>query len=191
MFPWLRVMHLWWYFVLQSCTLLALQGGGRVAAIKLVGSEARAASARSLALAVPLGAIGMAGLLRDAWPGAPHLSGFNLHAIFGAVLWLAVVAQFGHANLTSARLSGAGVHELCRRLSRGIYLLLYVLFGASQLLRLAAILWNSGTRGASHPAILTTPESLRDYLLYGVFALLTIRVLAAVQCHELNRAAAR
>ncbi len=162
-----------------------------MAAIKPVGSEARAASARGFALAVALGAIGIAGLLRDAWPGAPHLTGVNLHAIFGVMLWLVVVAQFSHATLAVRRLSGAGVHELCRHLSRRIYLLLYVLFGASQLVRLAAILWNSGTQGASHPAVLAAPENLRDYLLYGVFALLSIRVLAAVQCHGLKRAAAR
>ncbi|MEO7205244.1 MAG: hypothetical protein ABI145_00305 [Steroidobacteraceae bacterium] len=88
-------------------------------------------------------------------------------------------------------MNGAGVHDLCRRLSRRIFLLLYVLFGASQLVRMAAVLWNSGAQGATHPAILPSPENLRDYLAYGVFALLTIRALAAVQCHALKRVLAR
>jgi cytochrome b561 len=167
-----------------------------VAAIKVVESGARAASARGLVFALPLYAIGIAGLLRDSWPGAPHLPGINLHAIFGMMLWLMVVAQYRDANLQyrdanlgGAPLRAAGLHELCRRLSRRIYLLLYVLFGISVLLRMAAILWNSG-QSASHAAILSSPENLRDYLAYGVFALLTIHVLAAVQRQALKRVVA-
>ena len=160
-------------------------------AIKVVESGGRAASARRLSLALPLCAVGMAGLLRDSWPGAPHLPAVNLHAVFGAMLWLMVVAQFRHANLAGTPLRAAGVHELCRRLSRRVYLLLYVLFGVSLLVRMAAILWNSGTQGASHPAILPPPDNLRDYLAYGVFALLTIRALAALQFHALKRLVAR
>jgi hypothetical protein len=162
-----------------------------VAAIKVVESGAHAASAGRLWLALPLGAIGIAGLLRDSWPGALHLPGVNLHAIFGAMLWLMVVAQYRHANLAGAPLRTAGVHELCRSLSRRVYLVLYVLFGISLLVRVAAILWNSGTRGVSHPAILPSPENLRDYLAYGVFALLTIHGLAAFQFHALKRVVAR
>jgi hypothetical protein len=79
------------------------------------------------------------------------------------------------------------VHQLCRRLSRRVYLLLYFLFGLSQLVRVAAILWNSGARGALHPAIMPPPENLRDYLAYGVFALLTLQALAAAQCQALKR----
>ena len=161
-----------------------------VPAIEAVELQGRAARARRLSYVLPLYAIGIAGLLRDSWPGAPHLSGVNLHAIFGAMLWLIVVAQFCHANLAGLPLRAAGVHELCRRLSRRIYLLLYVLFGASQLVRIAAIFWNSGTQGALHPAILTSPENLRDYLAYGVFALLTIHVLAAMQRQALKRSVA-
>lgn len=160
-----------------------------MAAIKVVESGARAASARGLVYALPLYAIGIAGVLRDSWPGAPHLPGINLHVIFGVMLWLIVLAQYRDANLAGASLRAAGLRDLCRRLSGRIYLLLYVLFGISLLLRMAAVFWNSG-RGASHPAILTSPENLRDYLAYGVFALLTIRVLAAVQCQALKRVVA-
>jgi cytochrome b561 len=161
-----------------------------VTAIKVVESDAHAPKVRDLALAWPLYAIGIAGLLRDSWPGAPHLPGINLHAIFGVMLWLMVVGQYRDANLGRVPLRAAGLHELCRRLSRRIYLLLYVLFGLGQLVRMAAILWNSG-QGASHPAILPSPENLREYFAFGVFALLTIHVLAAVQCQTLKRVVAR
>jgi cytochrome b561 len=161
-----------------------------VAAIKVVESGARAASARGLVFSLPLYAIGIAGLLRDSWPGASHLPGINLHAVFGVMLWIMVVAQYRDANLGGGPLRAAGLHALCRRLSRRIYLLLYVLFGISLLLRVAAILWNSG-HTASHAATLPSPENLRDYLAYGVFALLTIHVLAALQWQARKRVVAR
>ncbi len=161
-----------------------------MAAIKIVQSSTLAAGARSLWLTLPLCAVGMAGLLQDSWPGALIPSGINLHAIFGALLWLLVVAKFGHANLAGPPLAAAAVHELCRRLSRQVYLLLYLLFGVSQIVRIAALFWNSGDFGAAHPAILPPPENLRDYLAYGVFALLTLHALGAAQCQALKRAIA-
>jgi cytochrome b561 len=158
-----------------------------VATIKVVELGAPATGARSLSLGIPLCAVGIAGVLRDSWPGAPHLPGVNLHAIFGALLWLMAVAQFSRASLAGRPLGAAGIQELCRRLSRRVYLYLYLLFGMSLLVRVAAILWNSGHPGASHPAILPPPENLRDYLAYGVLALLTLHALAAAQRQALKR----
>ena len=157
-----------------------------LAANKVVELGAPAPVARRLSLDIPLCAVGIASVLRDSWPGAPHL-GVNLHAIFGAMLWLMAVAQFSYASLSRPPLGAAGVHELCRRLSRRIYLFLYLLFGVSLLVRMAAILWNSGHPGASHSAILPPPDNLRDYLAYGVFALLTLHALAAAQRQALKR----
>jgi hypothetical protein len=61
------------------------------------------------------------------------------------------------------------------------------LFGANQIIRFAVFLWNQGTFGATHPAIVQPPENLRDYLAYGIFALLTIRALTALHRHTLKR----
>lgn len=183
---WLHALRIWWYFAVQS-TGYSLARRWHVPVIEALESQARTARARRLSFVLPLYAIGIAGLLRDSWPGAPHLPGVNLHAVFGAMLWLIVVTEFCHAKLAGLPICAAGVHELCRRLSRRIYLLLYVLFGVSQLVRIAAIFWNGGTQGALHPAILTSPEDLRDYLAYGVLTLLTIRALAAAQCQALKR----
>ena len=159
-------------------------------AIKVGESGAGAANGRRLWLVLPLCAVGTAGVLRDSWPRVQHLPSVNLHAIFGAILWLMVVTQFCQANLGGPRLHAAGVQQLCRRLSRRVYLLLYVLFGLSQLVRAAAILWNSGALGALHPATVPPPENLRDYLAYGVLALLTLHALAAAQCQALRRSSA-
>ncbi|HEY2465267.1 MAG TPA: hypothetical protein VGI32_14510 [Steroidobacteraceae bacterium] len=162
-----------------------------MAAFKVIEPSARATAARRLSLALIFCVIGIVGLLRDSWPAALHLPGVNLHAIFGAMLWLAVVVEFCRANLQGPPLSGAAVQELRRRLSRQVYLLLYVLFGASYIIRMTAILWNSGTKGTLHAAILPSPENLRDYLTYGVLALLTLHALAAVRCLALKRMVAR
>ena len=159
-----------------------------MAAIKLLESGASAADSNRLSLALLICAIGIAGLLRDSWPGTQRLPNLNLHAVFGTLLWIMVVAQFRYASLAGSPLSAAGVHELCRRISRRVYLLLYILFGASQIVRIAAILWNSGAQGAAHAAILPLPENLRDYLAYGVFALCTIQVLAACSARRSNTA---
>jgi cytochrome b561 len=158
-----------------------------VAAIKLVESSAQAAGGLSPWLALPPCAIGIAGLLHDSWPGVLHLPAVGLHALFGALLWLTVLAQFRDANRAASPPEAAGVDELCRRLSRRVYLLLYVVFGVNALVRMAAILWNNGPRGALHPAVLPPPENLRDYLAYGVFALLTIHILAAARRQTLKR----
>jgi hypothetical protein len=67
--------------------------------------------------------------------------------------------------------------------------LLYIVFGANQIIRFAVFLWNRGTSAVMHPAIVQPPENLRDYLAYGIFALLTIRALAALHRHMLKRGA--
>jgi cytochrome b561 len=136
-------------------------------------------------------AIGIAGLLQDSWPAALPLPGVHLHAIFGAFLWVAVVWKFCRANLEDSPSSAAAVHALRRRLSRQIYLLLYVLFGASYIIRMAAILWNGGSQGITHPATVPAPENLRDFLAFGTVALLTIHALAALRFQALRRTTAR
>jgi cytochrome b561 len=148
-----------------------------VAAIKAVDLRTRAIGGCPLWFAFCICLIGIAGLLRDAWPAAPYLPGTNLHALFGVMLWLMVLALFRQASRSAQGLSRVGMHDLKRRLSRSVFLQLYVLFGASQILRIAVILWNGG-QSASHMAILQPPENLRDYLAYGIIALLTIHALA-------------
>jgi cytochrome b561 len=131
-------------------------------------------------------AVGIVGLVHDSWPKSVQGPWNNLHAVFGLLLWIMVVAQFRQARPTGL-LQGADFHSICRQLSRAVYFLLYILFGASQIIRFAVFLWNRGTFGATHPAIVQPPENLRDYLAYGILALLTIRALAALHRHALKR----
>jgi hypothetical protein len=138
--------------------------------------EIRSAAGRRMAFAVAVCAVGTASQLRDTWPKAMHWTGVDLHAVFGVLLCLMVIAQFHSANLR-ATLSEVSLHTFCRGLTRLVFLMLYVLFGVNALMHLAAAQWNAGLHGASQPALLLPPEYLRDYLAYGVVALIIIRAL--------------
>jgi hypothetical protein len=148
-----------------------------MAAIRMVGLDMRSAAACRLTFALAVCAVGTASLVRDAWPKAMHWPYMDLHAAFGVLLCLMVVAQFHAVNLRAVALSGLSLHAFCRGLTRLVFLELYVLFGVNELVHVAATLWNKGLHGGAQPAILQPPESLRDYLAYGVFALIVIRVL--------------
>jgi cytochrome b561 len=144
------------------------------------------AHARAWIFAFLVCTVGIAGLAHDSWPNSVQAPWINLHAVFGLLLWIMVVAQFRQA--CSGRLvHGTDFHSICRQSSRAVYFLLYILFGANQIIRFAVFLWNRGTIGAMHPAIVQPPENLRDYLAYGIFALLTIRALTALHRHLLKR----
>ena len=106
-----------------------------------------------------VGAVGIVGLVRDSW---------LLHAVFGLLLWVMVVAQFQERTRAPRLLQEAAIDSASRQLSRTVYLLLYVVFGADQLVR-----------AMRHPATALPPENLRDYLAYGVLALLTLHAMAA------------
>lgn len=159
-----------------------------MAPIKVVESKLRAIQVPVLALFVC--AAGIAGLVHDSWPISVQWSGINLHAVFGTLLWIMVLAQFHQRASLSNLMHGADMHAVCRQLSREVYLLLYVLFGVNQLIRAGVILWNGRMHGAFTHAILQPPENMRDYLAYGVVALITIRALAAFQRHLLKRSPA-
>jgi cytochrome b561 len=130
-------------------------------------------------LTVLVCAVGVVGLILDSWPRPAHGTWINLHPLFGMLLFTSVLVQFQRHS-----------HSV-RQLSRAVYLSLYVLFGVNQLVRIGATLWNSQAYGASHPAILQPPENVRDYLAYGILALLSIHMLAALRDLRARRRRAR
>jgi hypothetical protein len=123
----------------------------------------RRAPARSWEFALLVCLAGIAALVRDSWPNAAPVQNINLHGAFGALLWVMAVVHFRQT---------AGY--------RMVYLVLYVVFGAQQLIRAGVLLWNRSAAGLAHPAILQPPENLRDLLVYGIIALATIRALSAL-----------
>jgi cytochrome b561 len=97
---------------------------------------------------------GVAGILQDR---------IGLHIVFGLLLWLAVVARFAERRNQSRATHVIELREFRRQVSRTVYLLLYLLFGLNLLIHMGAA------------------ENLRDYLGYGILALVTIQTLAALE----------
>jgi hypothetical protein len=106
-----------------------------VTAFTEVESDTRAISGCPPWFALPICAIGVAGQLRDSWSKALCLP-TGLHALFGVMLWLRVLAQFRQAHRLA--LGPSAAYALCRRLARGVFLQLYILFGVSNGERLNA-----------------------------------------------------
>jgi hypothetical protein len=150
-----------------------------MAATRVERLDVREPSAHRMPLVLLICAVGTAGLLRDAWPDAIDWPFVDLHAAFGLLLCLMVVMQFHAADSSAVPLSCAGLQAFCRGLTRLVFLLLYVLFGLDGLVHAAAMWWNSGMQGSARPATIRPPESLQDYLAYGVIALAMIRLLGA------------
>jgi uncharacterized membrane protein YbjE (DUF340 family) len=82
----------------------------------------------------------------------------NIHALFGSLLLVIVVARFLRDVRRFPPVRAADVRSLTRRLSRMVYLLLYLAAGLQQLIG----------RGSA---------DLQVILLYGLIALIIIRVL--------------
>jgi cytochrome b561 len=113
-------------------------------------------------------ATGIAGVLAGALPTSVPWAPMSLHAVFG-VLLLSLVVLGSRRGISQAPLSETAALALCRRLSRSVYLVLYLTIGGDQLVRAG---WNA--------AALQPPENLRDYFAYGLLALVTIRTLLAI-----------
>ncbi|MEA3137945.1 MAG: hypothetical protein QOK23_114 [Gammaproteobacteria bacterium] len=159
-----------------------------MAAIEVVEFKPRA-QARSWHFAVAVSMAGIAGIVHDSWPHSAHESWahapVNLHAVYGVLLSAMVIAKF--RMRVRSGLQEADIRPFSRQLVRAVFLLLYVLFAASQLIALGVFWWNRGALGALHPAVQLPPENLRDFLAYGVCALLTIHGLAELQRRLLRR----
>jgi cytochrome b561 len=136
---------------------------------RVIWPDRISAPALSSAILALTYAAGIGGLLQDSWPATNIGPRIDLHITFGLLLWLAVVARFAERRSQSCATQATGLREFRRHLSRSVYLLLYVLFGLDQLTFMA------------HAQFPRPAENLRDYLGYGLLALFTVHVLAALE----------
>jgi hypothetical protein len=119
--------------------------------------------------------VGLLGLIADAWTiPLPHRG--NLHLLFGALLWAYVVARFCGRLRRSPRMQPAEIRAFSLHLSRLVYLLLYVLMFFNLAIGFL--------RAAPHAAFLARAEDFQSYLVCGLGALVTIRVVAALGHHS-------
>jgi cytochrome b561 len=124
-------------------------------------------------VAISIAAVGVLGVLQPPVTDGSSHGWIDVHALFGAVLLLGVMVLFGwhasHRAFTCAR----SVAIFARRLTRQVYLLLYALAALKEV----ACLMTS-----PEPVLAEAMKSLQCYVAYGGFALLSIKVLAAL-CH--------
>ena len=129
----------------------------------------------------PLAAVvGVLGLIHDSWPiPMPHRG--NLHVLFGSLLWLCVVARFYRRFRLEPRMSIADIRPFSRRLSRLVYLLLYLLMCCQLIIGILS--------DAPHRSLQQINEGFQVYLGCGLLALLTIQVLAVLSRYWLMHGA--
>jgi cytochrome b561 len=99
----------------------------------------------------------------------------NLHVLFGALLWVCVVARFYRGMRQAPRMLPAEVRALSRQLSRLVYLFLYGLMFFGLIIGIL--------RAGLYGAMVGGAENFQSYLVGGLAALVTIRALAAL-CHR-------
>jgi cytochrome b561 len=118
---------------------------------------------------------GIAAVVHDSLANGAPASYMNLHALFGVLLWAGVVARFHRRLHQAPRMLPIDIREFSRHLSRLVYLMLYILMLVSLIIGAVTYIWRNRSPEAS---------DFQAYLGYGLIALITIRVLAAVCCRH-------
>ncbi len=125
------------------------------------------------ALVLPAAAAGLFGVLQDSRKVAHSFAGSDTHLLFGALLWLSVIAQFWSLSRKSAEPVEAHV----RNISRRVFVLLYGLAGVREL----CVLLPQGVGGVAAGTMVQAMSTLQCYVAFGIVALVTIRVLGACE----------
>ncbi|HWG68800.1 MAG TPA: hypothetical protein VN692_05205 [Steroidobacteraceae bacterium] len=135
------------------------------------------------AMLVPM--LGVAGLLVEASPVAHPLVCMCLDLMFGLALWTQIVLRFYRRVNQSPVMQPSEVKAFSRRLSRMVYLLLYVLVFARQAILMLSPVWRGGAIGSSHRALWGgPPPTIPPFLVYGLAALVLINGLTALWNHK-------
>jgi cytochrome b561 len=112
----------------------------------------------------------------------------NIHVLFGLLLCGLVLARCRWRAQRSPRVLTADIRELSRHLSRIVYLLLYVVLGAREVVGMLNSLWHGGPvdfslfdprfRQGPDYAAFDPGDDSQLFFASALFALLFVRVLA-------------
>jgi cytochrome b561 len=134
--------------------------------------------------------VGTLGLLHDSWPKRTQSFWINIHAVFGLLLWVSVIARFWWRMRHSPPELPAHIGEFSRRVSGPVHLLLYALMFVIPIIGIVTFIWhgrifdfglfrvNFGI--PSNRAIFHPTEDVHGYLAYALFALVGAHALAAL-----------
>jgi cytochrome b561 len=133
--------------------------------------------------------VGVLGLLPDSRLGGVVQSKLALHALFGLLLWGLVVVRFRRLLQSSPPAQAVDIRRFSRRLSRMIYLILYLVTGAMEVINIVGA-QPDGMHPVRSLAVLEPTPGGQAFLICGLIALVWIRVLAFCSCRRLLRSIA-
>ena len=150
----------------------------RLPRLRIALSDRAATLIFHCAIALAVLPAGLFGVLHDSWRQAPARAG-AIHALFGVLLLLSVIAKFAWQLRYAAFSNPSAVTAFARHLSRQLFLLLYILAGSKEIQYFLASA--RSTRASSAiDALSDTMKVLQFYLGIGVLALAAIWILAAL-----------
>jgi cytochrome b561 len=157
--------------------------GRRLFAFLDEGFDENRAIAAQWGTALVVVVVGIVGLLRDSGTKSIPESWLNVHALFGLLLCVSITTRFYRGMKHPALVPSIDIDVFTRHVSRMVYLLLYGLLGAKQIIDIATFLLHGGGFDF-HRTILTPIEDFQVYVAYGMLALMLNQALAAVWRHS-------
>jgi cytochrome b561 len=131
--------------------------------------------------------VGIFGLVRDSWLATALTSRSRVHALFGLLLVGLVIARFYWWLKHSPPAQKADIRRFSRQLSRLVYLVLYLVIGAKQVIGIVNFMLHGGNLdfgllldndSAQDLGIYKSTADFRAILVCGLIALALIRGLA-------------
>lgn len=148
----------------------------------------RSCLSRQTAIASLAVVVGVLGVLRDPWFSAVLPASHRLDALFGLLLWALVIEEFNGGLQRSSPSAAVRLADCSRRLSRVIYVVLYLVIGSTQVMGITRWLWRDevssvGMNQIADPesrvaAFFASPTNAQILLMYGFTALVLIRILS-------------
>jgi cytochrome b561 len=131
--------------------------------------------------------VGVLGLLPDSWLMGAVQSKTAFQALFGSLLCGLVVVRFRWWLKISPPAHPLDIRQFTRRLSRMVYLVLYLVTGAIEVINILGSR-QDGILPARDLALLKPTSDSESFLICGLIALVSIRVLAFWSWRRLVRA---
>jgi cytochrome b561 len=141
--------------------------------------------------------VGILGLLHDSWPKRTQAFWINIHALFGLLVWILVMARFWWRSRHPPPILPEEIGDFARRLAGGVHGLLYALMFVVPIIGIVTFVWhgrafdfglfrlNFGIR--ANRAIFHPSEDIHGYLAYALFALAGLHVVVALWHHFIRR----
>jgi cytochrome b561 len=119
--------------------------------------------------------VGVQGLVDNSWLRKLAESWINIHALFGILLGILVIARYEWIVRRSPPRLPSDIRELSRHLSRTVYLMLYLVIGISECLGTANL-----AQGGSDTQAFDPRDDFQVFLASGLVALAIVRILAFI-----------